>query len=570
MPSLRALAASGSVWRTRGAGALIVLSAVVSCWPTLHADYLGDDFGYVRLFHDKPLASFFRLGDISEGIWGRPLDELRPAFALSFKLGLLVHGADPRGFHLTNILLHALCAALVWALLRTAAPAARAAALLAGLLFAVAPVHSEAVSWVTGKVDLLPTTFYLATLWLFVRFRARSQRKDLALAGLVFVVGLFTKEILITLPVLLVAYDLLRPTWTDGFWPGRSLRRLAAVHTPFFAAAAGFLGLRGLVFDSFAREGRLGLPRLWHFVEQQPERLRALLLPVEPGAPGAALAAALTVGILAGAIAWLVRRRRDLAPTWGLLLFFGLAWYAVTMAPLIVTYVSSRHLYLPSCAAAVSVALVLFPVARPGAIPPSGRWRRAAALLLLALNGRLLALHNDDWVRAGTFSARARTQAAAAIASLPDDSVVLLSGFPGTERRRTVWKFALPFALQPPFVARDVYGPHRVLEWPDLYARPLAHWWRAKRPWLTELLDGDPDQRLTLHVLRWNPRRQRVVLRRSRHRRGFLRAQAIKAVGEPLTRLESIDAGQASRLVQGLIRAARARSQPLRSPNTGG
>ena len=84
------------------------------------------------------------------------------------------------------------------------------------------------------------------------------------------------------------------------------------------------------------------------------------------------------------------------------------------------------------------------------------------------------------------------------------------------------------------------------------------------------MLDGDPDQRLTLHVLRWNPRRQRVVLRRSRHRRGFLRAQAIKAVGEPLTRLESIDAGQASRLVQGLIRAARARSQPLRSPNTGG
>src|SRR5262245_27631174 len=117
---------------------------------TRGAYFLGDDFGYVQLFHAKSWTAVLRPGDISEGIWGHPLDEMRPFFALAFKAGTALHGTNALSWHVGNALLHGLAAVLVAALARAAGAPSPVAA-LAGLLFAVQPAHTETVAWITGR-----------------------------------------------------------------------------------------------------------------------------------------------------------------------------------------------------------------------------------------------------------------------------------------------------------------------------------------------------------------------------------------------------------------------------------
>src|SRR5262249_59688888 len=99
--------------------------------PGLRGSFLADDLGYIHLFQAKPLSAFLRLGDVSERIWGFPLDEMRPLFAFTYKLDYLLYGTNEAGYHLTNLLIHGVCAGLV-ALIAAGAGAGGWTAALAG------------------------------------------------------------------------------------------------------------------------------------------------------------------------------------------------------------------------------------------------------------------------------------------------------------------------------------------------------------------------------------------------------------------------------------------------------
>src|SRR5213594_2102835 len=94
---------------------LVAAVALGPLAPTLLGDFLSDDFGYLSLFHDKPGSYFLRLfhADISGGIWGHPLDELRPVFALSYRLTCAAFGLRPDGHHAFNLAVHVLNAVLL-------------------------------------------------------------------------------------------------------------------------------------------------------------------------------------------------------------------------------------------------------------------------------------------------------------------------------------------------------------------------------------------------------------------------------------------------------------------------
>ena len=203
------LVASGAFSGDRGYRIGLLLAAalaVLVALPLRGAYFLGDDFGYVQLFHGKAWGAVLRPGDISDGIWGHPLDEVRPVFALAFKLGTALHGTSGLSWHLGNAALHGLAVVLVCLLARGAGAPPPVAA-LAGLLFAVAPAHTETVAWVTGRVDSLPTLLYVGTVLLFWRFRRTGAWVWYVAALLTFAAGLLTKEILLTLPLLLVVSD---------------------------------------------------------------------------------------------------------------------------------------------------------------------------------------------------------------------------------------------------------------------------------------------------------------------------------------------------------------------------
>jgi hypothetical protein len=427
-------------------------------------------------------------------------------------------------------------------------------------LFAVMPVHGEAVAWITGKVDLLPTAFYLATFCAFARYRAGRGRIFWWLALALYLPGLFTKEILITLPALLVAFDWLvtpalrGPDHSQDSERARWTTLLLAV-LPFALAAGVFLALRAVLFDSAARAGRLTWPRLELFLVAQPGKAAALLVPFDVESRVGALLALAVLGVLFGA-AWTTWRRPGTPATYALLAFFGLAWYGLTLLPLLVTYSSARHLYLPSCGIAAALALLLLPPQGWQAAHAS-RLRLASLGLLVVAYGVQLVQDNQAWTTAGAVSRQLRAGIAAALERTPAQSTALLSGLPITEGDLVVWKFALPFALQPPFVERDLYAGRRLLAPHGASSQPLEHWWRDTRGTLVTLLQGDDAQRLDMWLLHWNARRGVLSARAAHPLRGLLRRQALRALGAAPQDVEQLDPQRAEHLIGALAEALR-------------
>jgi Flp pilus assembly protein TadD len=314
----------------------------------------------------------------------------RPVATLSFALNHALHGLEPRGYHLVNVALHAGVSVLVLAVFARATGAALPA-LVAALLFAAHPVHTEAVASVVGRAELLAAGgFFLA--WLcFLRADAGGRPRLLEGAGVAaFVAGLLAKENAITLLPVLVLADLIRPA--GGSVPaalGRHLPRYGALA----AACAVVLALRRQVIGAGAPgidvldNPLVALPAVerlltavkvaglyaWRLLA--PLRLSAdysfrQIAPVESPLDPAFLAG---LAVVAGvpALAWAARRRAvPVALGLGMLaLTFSLV---ANLAFPIGTIMAERLVYLPSagfCLAA-GAGLVRLAGERPRRLAP--------------------------------------------------------------------------------------------------------------------------------------------------------------------------------------------------------
>ena len=116
------------------------------------------------------------------------------------------------GHHLTNVVLHAFNAVLLFAVLRAMTGALWRSA-FAAALFAWHPLHVESVAWISERKDVLSTLFWLLTMWTYARyareFKVQSSRFKFYynLAIVFFVCGLMCKAMLVTLPVVLLIMD---------------------------------------------------------------------------------------------------------------------------------------------------------------------------------------------------------------------------------------------------------------------------------------------------------------------------------------------------------------------------
>ena len=131
----------------------------------------------------------------------------RPVTVLSFALERAVWGLAPPGYHAVNLLLHALASWLVF-MIALQVLASPFAALAAAALFAAHPVHTEAVTNVAGRAELLAAVCYLMALWLCLSRWVRGTRVEAPAAlgvVLLYFLGLCSKESAVTLPGVLVA-----------------------------------------------------------------------------------------------------------------------------------------------------------------------------------------------------------------------------------------------------------------------------------------------------------------------------------------------------------------------------
>ena len=388
---------------TRNSHLAIPLLAILASFTSLTNTFAYDDVHIVQL-NDRvhSLGAWWRL--FGQSYWppayGATL--YRPLTMLGFAGQWVAGGGSPAVFHVVSVLLYALvCLALLWLARALLAPAA---AWWAAALFAVHPVHVEAVANVVGQAELWVALAVVIAAGVYARARVAGRlpdRRESAAILALYAAACLAKEHAVVLPALLAAAELTVARDARA-WGARAdaLRPLylwlALVGVGYLWAHDAFGGSVAYDDASIAFASQLGGSRHLTMLGVVPEWVRLLLWPAHLSATyapqetrvlarvGPEVLAGLAL-LAAAAGAAVAARRRFPAIT------FGIAWTAIALLPvsnLIVptgVLLAERTLFLPSAGAAMAGGGVMQAIARsaPGGVGPGLRAAAAGALALL-------------------------------------------------------------------------------------------------------------------------------------------------------------------------------------------
>ncbi len=208
---------------------LIVESQSTYKWPNLyllpiivlgtyyHSIFFGDfiNLDYIDMMNhivkdpQTPFSEiFFPKGEIKY---------YRPMVELSFRLDYFLWSVNPIGYHLTNVTLHLANVYLVYwvsfLIFSKVIIEREAAAFLSALFFAINPLTTESVCWVSGRSDIIAAFFILSSFLLYLLFKKNRRYLYLLPSGLLFILGALAKEVVLSLPVLIIAIEFLYKNW---------------------------------------------------------------------------------------------------------------------------------------------------------------------------------------------------------------------------------------------------------------------------------------------------------------------------------------------------------------------
>jgi tetratricopeptide (TPR) repeat protein len=342
------------VWQ----GGLIVLLVFLAYLPTLRGGFIWDDDSYVT--HNPTLHD----GEGLRQIWFKvgAVPQYYPMVHTTFWLEYHLWGLNPVGYHLINVLLHAIAAILLWQVLRRLqAPGAW----LAAVIFALHPVEVESVAWVTERKNVLSAVFYFAAALAYLRFVAWEKpdgpnrfRWSWYLGALVlFLAALLSKTVACSLPAVL----LLMCWWKKG----RVQRGDVMPLLPFFVVGVALglmtawiekyhVGAQGADWSlTFADRCLIAGRALWFYAGKLvwPAPL-TFIYPrweIEPAVWWQWLFPIAAAGVVAGL--WLARRRIGKGPLVAVLFFAGTLGPAlgfVNVYPMRYSFVADHFQYLAS------------------------------------------------------------------------------------------------------------------------------------------------------------------------------------------------------------------------------
>ncbi|HQQ61259.1 MAG TPA: tetratricopeptide repeat protein, partial [Kiritimatiellia bacterium] len=373
-------------WKTILAATGLAVITFVLFWPAAGYDFLNfDDDRYVsgnQIVRQglTPQSIQWAFRSIYESYW-------LPVMWLSYMLDSSLFGTGPFGYHFTNILLHAINAAMLFLLLNTWTRKFWPSVFVAAL-FAWHPLRVESVAWVAERKDVLSGFLVLLCLFLYRRFARHPIPGREVPAAFLMALGLMTKPILVTLPFLLLLLD---------YWPLERIRldigdikdkgwKLISEKVLFWALTVLFClltyytqkigqAIHGADVIPWTRR-LLSIPVAYVFY------LKKTILPLDLSmvygdlnvTPVRALASALLLlGITLGAL-WAGRRCRALPVGW--FWFVGLLVPVIGIVRVGVAHVADRFIYLPSIGLAICITWGM------ASLLPARPWRTVLFWLL--------------------------------------------------------------------------------------------------------------------------------------------------------------------------------------------
>ena len=208
---------------------------VISIWSlliyynSLSGEFVFDDESVVQtnvsIQSLSNIPKFFTADEGFHKVIGR---YYRPVVSASYAIDYAIWGLDPYGFHLTNILIHIISSVLLFFILEHLFRKNKKSvffSFIGTMIFAVHTVHTEAVTWISGRTDSIVTLFFFASFLFYIKysdkeksrtsaynsqkrvFHFQKRTKFLILSLVFYFLGLLSKEMIITMPVILFLYD---------------------------------------------------------------------------------------------------------------------------------------------------------------------------------------------------------------------------------------------------------------------------------------------------------------------------------------------------------------------------
>lgn len=401
----------------------------------ISAPWLADDYGIYFHIQQKGISALIATPG---GLFFRPLT------FLSYGLDYLLWDFDPLIAHLTNLIWHIICVVLLGLFAEQLLlhfgwqrnNAQRVAGVAMGL-FMVMPAHGEAVIWIASRADMIACAFALMSLlyWLRAIARPRYGMED-GIALLCFVLGLFAKESVVPLPLMITL-------WV-GLFHREGWRRVL----PFWVVLFLYLLLR------FAGVGGIGgypqaydaLRQPWWGIVHIGVYFWQMVVPAPLFGLGGDVGDTLLYGVWLASLVILGVALWRACPietpcTKPLLLLLGF-WSVSALLPVMWFkpspwhWLNSRFVYFPSVWLAMGVGILI--------VPYLSSRRVISVLIALAVVYTLGTLRaNNDWYTASLIS----LQTLRDIQLLPSDRPILIISAPDHYRGAYIWRTSLQEAV---------------------------------------------------------------------------------------------------------------------------
>ena len=462
----------------------VVLIAVVTTLaysPVLFNFFCGDDFVHLDWLSKAIVHPAMLLHNFNHNWLDIPTFRFyRPLISVFMFTDYLIWRTNGFGFHLTNVLFHIANSILVFAislqLLKLSGGTAPDELTeptdkscntmpfppIAGLLFALYPLHCEAVSWITGRVDDIVATFYFLTVWLYIKWRSKRSNSLLILSLVSMALALTSKEMAVTLPPLLFALDFLLPNSSEKKKTLLEKFKISALSTlPFWIGLGLYFVVRRIALGTFVG----GYDDSLFFIANMREFLlgwrNGLTMLAQPA--NQLIIGSHNIGLIAwdiGLTFAVVGIFKALKDSESKKLFpFLIVWIILALAPVYkifsisIDLQSSRLAYLVTAPLSM---LLAWGLAEGAKSKQTKMLFSVAAVVFLCGSFFLLFKNNDAWAEAGRSVNAMRDGLIAHYEHVDGDPQTLLLGMPDQQKGAYVGRNAVPEMLQRPQFPRDL------------------------------------------------------------------------------------------------------------------